>query len=90
MSKGFSNAVQYYRSNWKYSKSIQNFYRSNNSSRCLSWQSEGFKLVGRRKRAHCPKEAGESCKGSGRAFRYVRTGREKEAEGPSARSGCEP
>jgi hypothetical protein len=37
-------------------------------------------------RAHCPKEAGELCKGSGRPFRYVRTGREKEAEGPSARS----
>ena len=30
---GFSNAAQYYRSNRKYSKSIQNFFRSNNSSR---------------------------------------------------------
>ena len=30
--KGFSNVVQFYRSNLKYSKSIQNFFRSNNSS----------------------------------------------------------
>ena len=36
------------------------------------------------------KEAEACSEGSGRLFRYVRTGREKEAEGPSARSGCEP
>ena len=33
MEKGFSNIVQYFQSNWKYSKSIQNYFRSNNSSR---------------------------------------------------------
>ena len=33
------------------------------------------------------KEAGALSEGSGRPFRYVRSGREKEAEGPSARSG---
>ena len=31
--KGISNVVQYFRSNWKYSKSILKYFRSNNSSR---------------------------------------------------------
>ena len=36
MEKGFSNIVQYFQSNWKYSRSIQNYFRSNNSSK--HWQ----------------------------------------------------
>ena len=46
-----------------------------------------FELAVRRLQPSDAKEAGALSEGSGRPFRYVRTGREKEAEGPSARSG---
>ena len=46
-----------------------------------------FELAIRRFQTSGAKEAGALSEGSGRPFRYVRTGREKAADGPSARSG---